>query len=148
MALIEFKDLPDTTTPINAENLNNNFTECTPQTLYTGKLYGSDTTTLSGVKKKLIIYARANNLDSVVYTIDIDEVSQDQRTYGSGMVIAFDETGGADYYITESSFNSSTGIFKHERTGFANISSGIYTSRNKGGSGSYEHYYVYRIETI
>ena len=28
MALIEFKNLPDTTTPINAENLNNNFTEC------------------------------------------------------------------------------------------------------------------------
>ena len=25
MALVEFKDLPDTTTPINAENLNNNF---------------------------------------------------------------------------------------------------------------------------
>lgn len=27
MALIEFKNLPDTTTPINAENLNNNFDE-------------------------------------------------------------------------------------------------------------------------
>ena len=28
MALIEFKDLPDTTTPLNASNLNNNFNEC------------------------------------------------------------------------------------------------------------------------
>lgn len=28
MALIEFKNLPDTTTPINAQNLNNNFNEC------------------------------------------------------------------------------------------------------------------------
>ena len=28
MALIEFKDLPDTSTPINADNLNNNFEEC------------------------------------------------------------------------------------------------------------------------
>ena len=28
MALIEFKNLPDTTTPITAENLNNNFNEC------------------------------------------------------------------------------------------------------------------------
>ena len=27
MALIEFKDLPDTSTPLNAENLNNNFNE-------------------------------------------------------------------------------------------------------------------------
>ena len=27
MALVEFKDLPDTSTPINAENLNNNFNE-------------------------------------------------------------------------------------------------------------------------
>lgn len=28
MALIEFKDLPDTSTPLNASNLNNNFNEC------------------------------------------------------------------------------------------------------------------------
>lgn len=28
MALIEFKDLPDTTTPLTAANLNNNFNEC------------------------------------------------------------------------------------------------------------------------
>lgn len=28
MALIEFQDLPDTTTPLNASNLNNNFNEC------------------------------------------------------------------------------------------------------------------------
>jgi hypothetical protein len=30
MSLIEFKDLPDTSTPINAENLNNNFNELNP----------------------------------------------------------------------------------------------------------------------
>ena len=28
MALITFQDLPNTTTPLNASNLNNNFTEC------------------------------------------------------------------------------------------------------------------------
>jgi len=28
MALIEFKDLPDATTPLTADNLNNNFIEC------------------------------------------------------------------------------------------------------------------------
>lgn len=28
MSIIQFKDLPDTTTPITADNLNNNFTEC------------------------------------------------------------------------------------------------------------------------
>lgn len=28
MALIEFKDLPDTSTPLTADNLNNNFNEC------------------------------------------------------------------------------------------------------------------------
>ena len=30
MALITFENLPSTNTPINAENLNNNFTECIP----------------------------------------------------------------------------------------------------------------------
>ena len=30
MALIEFKDLPDTTTPLTASNLNNNFNFCVP----------------------------------------------------------------------------------------------------------------------
>lgn len=30
MALIEFKDLPDTTTPLTANNLNNNFNFCVP----------------------------------------------------------------------------------------------------------------------
>lgn len=40
MSLIEFKDLPDTTTPITAENLNNNFNELKSELegtiLYTG----------------------------------------------------------------------------------------------------------------
>lgn len=34
MALIEFKNLPDTSTPLNAENLNHNFNELLPVTLY------------------------------------------------------------------------------------------------------------------
>ena len=36
MALIEFKDYPNTSTPLNAENLNNNFNEVKHQDIVTG----------------------------------------------------------------------------------------------------------------
>jgi len=36
MALITFEDLPSTNTPINASNLNNNFSELTPVLLHSG----------------------------------------------------------------------------------------------------------------
>lgn len=47
MALIEFKNLPDTSTPLNAENLNNNFSELEAliNTKTITKLLSSKTTT-------------------------------------------------------------------------------------------------------
>lgn len=45
MSLIEFKDLPDTTTPITADNLNNNFNELKGEVLY--NTTGDSATTLT-----------------------------------------------------------------------------------------------------
>ena len=48
MALIEFKDLPDTTTPLNADNLNNNFNELDNKLNLKGSYaYFSQTTSLT-----------------------------------------------------------------------------------------------------
>ena len=46
MALIQFEDLPSTNTPINANNLNNNFNELKAYTLY-DNLTGEESVTLS-----------------------------------------------------------------------------------------------------
>lgn len=43
MALIEFKDLPDTSTPLNAENLNNNFNALKGEVLFEGSTTGNIT---------------------------------------------------------------------------------------------------------
>ena len=45
--MIEFKDLPDTTTPINADNLNNNFDKLKPYVLYNDTNGSSVSITLS-----------------------------------------------------------------------------------------------------
>ena len=48
MALITFKDLPDTTTPVNAANLNNNFTEMFNLIYPVGSIYMSMNSTNPG----------------------------------------------------------------------------------------------------
>ena len=172
MTKITFEDLPSTNTPLSASNLNtlqdnvetaiNGTISNTsgssqtigysqeylnskmPETIWTGTLYGTETATLTGVKNKLKVYARSRN-DSIIYEIDLTG-EEYYTNYGSGQVVSYDTASSLEYYISESSYVRSTGVFTHVRTGYFNISNGTYTNRNKN-QGSYSGYYVYKIET-
>lgn len=111
-----------------------------PTVIYTGKLKGTDATTLSGVKNKLIIYALANSAN-IVYTLDIAYANANNRT--SGMAQAWDTASGVEFYTSECQFNESTKEFTHVRTGYINIANGTFTARNANNS-----YYIYKIETM
>lgn len=113
------------------------------EVIYSGALQGTQTTTLSNVKRFLKIYAtlnyQTNGCGTVIYEID---TSKNTLTYGSGISIAWDEVGGLDYYVSEASYNSSTGVLTHTRTGFFKIGAGTYTARNTN-----DRYVIYRIDT-
>ena len=67
MSLIEFKDLPNTTTPLTANNLNNNFNELKPYILYSNSTGDNSEITLSDDVSNysyIEIYGAANNVCS------------------------------------------------------------------------------------
>lgn len=72
MALIEFKNLPDKSTPINAENLNNNFNALKGKLLWTNPNSSNEfakqtiSLDLSAYKKIEIIYKTDVNNDTMV----------------------------------------------------------------------------------
>lgn len=114
------------------------------EVIYSGALQGTQTTTLSNVKRFLKIYATGNQqttgINSIIYEID---TSLQDVTYGSGVVIAWDEVGGLDYYISESKFDKTNNTFTHTRTGFLKVSSNpAFTPRNTNA-----RYIIYRIDT-
>lgn len=114
-----------------------------PQTIYSGTLRGTESVTLNNTKRFLKVYAtgnnRSNGVDSIIYEID---TSLNNMSYGGGIVIAWDENAGLDYYVSESSFNKNNNVFTHTRIGFFKIGTGTYTSRpNNDG------YKIYRIDT-
>ena len=111
-----------------------------PTTIFTGSLKGTETTTLSGVKNKLIIYAMANGAN-IVYTMDIFYTSA--NNHASGLQWAYDTASGLEFYASEGNYNASTGVFTHARTGYVNIGTGTYTARNSTNT-----YFIYRIDTI
>lgn len=113
------------------------------EVIYSGALQGTQTTTLSNVKRFLKIYAVANDTSPSAQTISYEiDTERQTTTYGSGIGIAYDEVGGLDYYLSEASYNSSTGVLTHTRTGFFKIGSGTYTARNTNAK-----YVIYRVET-
>ena len=64
MSLIEFKDLPDTTTPLTADNLNNNFNELKPYVLYSNSTGSAGEITLSDSAENysyIEVYGAASN---------------------------------------------------------------------------------------
>lgn len=68
MALIEFKDLPDTTTPLNASNLNNNFN-------VVGKEYTTyETTILNSNGNQKLYIKRIGRLVELFYEGDINSI--------------------------------------------------------------------------
>lgn len=119
----------------NVDELKNKITE----TIFTGTLRGTETTILSGVKRKLIIYAMANDAN-LVYTMDLNYPNA--NNHASGMEWAWDTVSGLEFYLSESNYNGSTGIFTHARTGYVNIGTGTYTARNTNN-----YYHIYKIET-
>lgn len=72
MALIEFKDLPDTTTPLTADNLNNNFEYLeakidsgeiySTNEIKTNKTYIDDNNNEKPVYRKTVIYTLPNDI--------------------------------------------------------------------------------------
>ena len=110
------------------------------KTIFEGKLKGGESTTLSNIKKFIDIYFRIDFFDEDgcgKYTIDTE---LDKPTFGSGLMMAFDVASGLEYYVSECSYNSN--VLTHTRTGFFNVSSGTYTSRNGNND-----YYIYRVDT-
>ena len=113
-----------------------------PTVIYTGTLKGGENTTLTGVKDKLIVYARCNSSDCIVYTIDLTGAAP-VNNYGAGMVIAWDTSSGVEYYVSEGKYVTTSGVFSHERTGYINVSTGAFTNRNNQNG-----YIIYKIETM
>lgn len=63
MALIEFKNLPDTSTPLSAENLNNNFNELNNRDVY------------STEEKVVGTWINGKPIYRIVYSINVTETS-------------------------------------------------------------------------
>ena len=111
----------------------------TPTTIYTGTLKGTDYTTLSGVKNKLIIYAQGNG-GNMVYTLDIYYATNNRA---SGMCQCYDGSSGRTFYTSECNYDVETGKFTHTRTGYIDIANGTFNARNSNSG-----YFIYKIETI
>lgn len=113
------------------------------ETIFTGELYGGKSAKLSNVKRYLDVYFI---MDFAVgqgmgkYTIDTS--NPDPLMYSSGVIMAFDGTSGLEYYVSESLFDKNTNTLTHTRTGFFNISTGVYNNRN-----DYLGYFIYQIDT-
>lgn len=112
------------------------------QTIYAGALQGTQTTTLSNVKRFLKVfmrYTKTGAAQNIIY--ELDTSSNYNLIYGSGIGIASDESGGLDYYVSESSYNKTSGVFTHTRTGYFKLPN-TFTARNSNNA-----YIIYRIDT-
>ena len=108
--------------------------------IYDGSLTGTDSTTLTNVKRFLDVYVWINfgSKDGTFkYTID---TTKDNPVYGSGYMTPFDENNMGTMYVSEASYNN--GTFTHTRIGYVSLSTGTFTER-----ASNQSYVIYRIET-
>ena len=108
--------------------------------IFSGSLSGEQTITLSNVKRFLKVYIWINFAAKDGYMEYVIDTSRDNPVYGGGVLPPFDEITVNSLYTSESSYNN--GIFKHERIGFYNFSTGTFEPRNNNPS-----YIIYRIET-
>lgn len=112
------------------------------ETIWTGTLTGDKSITLENTKRFLDVYFHidfAKYDGTIKYTID---KNLGNIVYGGGLLPPFDEVNMNTYYVCEGRFDKTTNTFTHTRSGFFNITSGAYTSRNEN-----DGYYVYRIDT-
>lgn len=107
--------------------------------IFTGALLVGETLTLGNTKRFLDVYFSNVNYSLVgKYTID---TTLGTISWGSVVLLATDSATALEYYVDESSFDKTNKIFTHTRSGYFNISSGVYTGKNTAA------YRVYRIET-
>ena len=120
--------------------------------IYSGQLLGSETVTLTGVKRYLDIYVKiqfgtATKAATLKYTIDtLGYAGTTQETaelqYGVGVMSVFDENNMNSLYMSEGHYNITTGVFTHSRIGYVNFTDGAWTDRNSTAS-----YAIYQIVT-
>lgn len=120
--------------------------------IYSGALLGESSVTLANVKRYLDVYVKIQFGDltepaiTMKYTIDTQGHSttrpQPTKNYGGGVVTPFDETTINSQYMSESCYDSSTGLFTHVRIGYRGYSDASFTFRAAN-----ESYAIYQIET-
>jgi hypothetical protein len=141
------------------DNLNVTVTMPTNRVVvYSGQLLGTETVVLSGVKRYLDVYvkiqfgtnAKAATLRYTIDTLGYAGATQEiaELQYGLGTMSCFDETHMRSLYMSESSYNITTGVFTHSRVGYANFTDGAWTDRN--GTAAYAVYQIvtYDEETV
>lgn len=120
--------------------------------IYSGALLGESSVTLANVKRYLDVYVKIQFGDltgpatTMKYTIDTQGHAttrpQPTKHYGGGVVTPFDETTINSQYMSESCYDSSTGLFTHVRIGYRGYSDTSFTTRAAN-----ESYAIYQIET-
>lgn len=113
MALIEFKNLPDTTTPLTAQNLNNNFNYLTPSVYCVRVSSNHEWTSATQYAEELIPFDTGSgsnsdfslssgkikingNISKVLVSINLDDFgSQDQQ----GIVVYINQTPAYPAFI-------------------------------------------------
>lgn len=120
--------------------------------IYSGALLGESSVTLANVKRYLDVYVKIQFGDltapaiTMKYTIDTQGHSttrpQPTKHYGGGVTTPFDETTINSQYMSESCYDSSTGLFTHVRIGYRGYSDTSFTLRVGN-----ESYAIYQIET-
>lgn len=121
MALIEFKDLPDTTTPLTADNLNNNFNEVSKDKIYstnetnTGKIWIDNkpiyrkvlSTTLPSGTGWNLTFISLSNVNEITNLCGIEEGGRVIPYIESGYELFLDYSGGyIRCYQASSAFNN------------------------------------------
>lgn len=127
MTLIKFENLPSTKTPINAENLNNNFSE-----LNLRGLYSTNETIIGTTDKGENIYRKKISFSSLTNSFDnnigfIENVKEIQNMYG----IAHE--GGDNFTLPHSDYrNIEWNIGLNFNSGNILIQKGGYGTVNNG----------------
>lgn len=112
------------------------------QTIYEGALQGTQSVTLSGVKRYLKVYfTYAKESSAQLITYEIDTNMGKNLVYGSGIGLSSDGSNALNYYISESSYNVTTSLFTHTRAYWLALPN---TSNERNLNGGY---IVYRIDT-
>ena len=109
--------------------------------IYDAPLKGGESAVLNNAKRYLDVYFLMTHDMGTLTGKYIIDTAPANVTYGSVLLLCHD-SGGNEYYVSESYYDKTTKTFMHKRTGYCNIANGTFTSRNDNSG-----YRVYRIET-